>query len=214
MSRLAWLIIVIMLVVGDVELNPCPFKIDDLAPRIDNLLTDIRDTRVSLSTKIDESFHEYTVQIRVCEDIVTFLVERIVALETANAAIVTKLIILRASLALLNASAPPSVVSVSTSLVMNNVCELNLHALKKTRIVLLHFKPSHMDDALVVFNLLCDELGINATVVSCIRLRKLFAYANQPQRLLATLLDNVDSCFAVRLAKKLRNSNDTRVRSH
>ena len=66
--------------------------------------------------------------------------------------------------AMIGASAMPPVASASMFLTMNEVeHQLNLSASKRANIVLSGLKPSHIDDALVVSNLLCEELCMNAS---------------------------------------------------
>jgi hypothetical protein len=101
-------IIAVLLAVGGVELNPGPTKLEDIAHRIDDLFTELRDTRASLALKIDDSVRDITTKLRSCEDLLTATVERVVAVETAHTAMATELATLRASVAALGASAVPS----------------------------------------------------------------------------------------------------------
>ena len=60
--RLAY-ILAMLLSIGGVELNPGPVKLEDIAARIDNLFTELRDT---LSLKIDDSVRDLTTKLRAC----------------------------------------------------------------------------------------------------------------------------------------------------
>ena len=47
------LVIAILLLIGGVELNPGPAKIDDVLHRMDALIAELADTRAALERKID-----------------------------------------------------------------------------------------------------------------------------------------------------------------
>ena len=95
---------------------------------------------------------------------------------------------------------------------MNDVAhKVNLHATKKVNIIPSGFLTP-LTDAGIVTNFLCDELGIDSTVVCCTHLGKLSANVNQPSLLLITLLPDDYTRVAICSAKTLRTSTD--IRNH
>ena len=215
-------ILAMLLAIGGVELNPGSVKLEDIAARIDNLFTELRDSRASLSLKINDSVRDLTTKLRACKDLVTSTVERLwVAMENSHTAMAVDLATLKATLNAVStgatAASPASALSSPTPpLVVNDVVgELDMHAFKKATIVLSGLRSlSTTSNSTSVHDLLRDELRINATVVRYIHLGKPSVDINRPQRLLVTLSSDADARTAVRLAENLRNSRDAHTRDH
>lgn len=204
-------VIGLLLIVGGVELNPGP-KQDDVSQRLDQLFKELRDTKATVLTKIDDSVKELSARLRTCEDLVTGYCTRLSNVERAQETMAMQIATLQASL---NASAAPPTVTTtvpSSPLVLNDVVrEIDLRAARKGNLVISGLRPSARDDAVAVSDLLRKELDITANVTHCVRLGKP-TDDNHPRRLLVTLSSDADSSSAIRSAKKLRNSADAHVR--
>ena len=74
-----------LLLIGGVKKNPGPAsKTDDLARRMDDLFQELRDTRVALSTKIDDSMRDLATKLIACEQQLTAHNDRLTAIERAQ----------------------------------------------------------------------------------------------------------------------------------
>ncbi len=222
-------ILAVLLIIGGVELNPGPrgsaeptSKIEDIVHRLDDLFTELRDARTSLSSKLDDTMREVrqlTTRLQQCEtDIGSYRI-RLDAMERAQATVTAQLAALQASSTATATSTTAPAVANDTSpppiRLSDVVRELDMRASKKSNIVISGIRPSStVTDTDLVKNLLCDELGITANVTRCARLGKPSADANRPCRLLVTLSSDTDSSAAIRSAKKLRSSTDVNVRDH
>jgi hypothetical protein len=215
-------IIAILLLVGGVELNPGPGQpkqqLDDIMRRIDQLFDELRETRATLATKIEDSTRDLSARLRTCEDLMTSYCTRLSNVERTHDVMAGQISVLQTSVAALNNPAPTLATAAAPSLLeINDVLhELDLRVTKKANIVIsgLLSPVPPLTDSATVMKLLRDELGVNATVISCSRLGKPSADINRPCRLLATLSSDADSFAVMRLATKLRNSTDAHVRQH
>ena len=156
-----------------------------------------------------------------CEDLVTSTVERLIAVENSHTAMAAELATLKATLNAVStgataASPAPALSFPTPSLVLNDVVrELDMRVSNKANIILSAFRSSSTTiDSTTVHDLLRNELGLNTTVVRCIRIGKPSADINRPQQLLVTLSSDADARTADRLAKTLRNSRDAHTRDH
>jgi hypothetical protein len=215
-------IIALLLIVGGVELNPGPGQpkqqLDEIVHRIDQLFNELRETRATLATKIEDSARDLSARLRSCEDLMTSYCTRLSNVERTHDAMTGQITALQASVAALNNPAPAAAAAAAPSLLQINdvLHELDLRVTKKANIVISGILPPAppLTDSAIVMKLLREGLGINATVISCARLGKPSADVNRPCRLLATLSSDADSLAAMRSATKLRNSTDPHVRQH
>ena len=77
-------VLAMLLLIGGVEQNPGPAtKTDDLVRRMDDLFQELRDTRVALSTKIDDSMRDLATKLLACEQQLTAHNDRLAAIERA-----------------------------------------------------------------------------------------------------------------------------------
>ena len=206
-------VLAMLLLIGGVEQNPGPAtKTDDLARRMDDLFQELRDTRVALSTKIDDSMRDLATKLLACEQQLTAHNDRLAAIERAQTTLETDIITLKASLQ--GASQPMNTTPGSPPIAMDNVVrEINLRTSKQSNLIISGVRPSLQSDDDLVTNLLHDELSLDVIVTKCSRIGK--ATANQSPRLLQVTLASInDVRAALRDAKKLRQSNNTYVKDH
>jgi hypothetical protein len=185
--------------------------------RLNAVLHELRDTRASLSSKIDDSVRDLMNQIRQCESNVAANTARLDTVEQAQATMATQIAALQASMAFAQTAPVPAPTSPAPMpLVMEDlVRELDMRVSRKCNIVLSGVLPSPpLTDAGIVKTLFHNEMGIDVTVVRCSRLGKPSANVNRPCALLVTLSSNVDARTVIRSARKLRNSTDAHVCDH
>ena len=95
------------------------------------------------------------------------------------------------------------------------VREIDLRASKKANFMLSGIVPSpSQSDGALVATLLCNELGIDTTVIRCTHLGKPSANVNRPQLLLVTVSSDVDARTAIHSATNLRSSTDDHIRDN
>ena len=206
-------VLAMLLLIGGVEQNPVPAsKTDDLARRMDDLFQELRDTRVALSTKIDDSMRDLATKLLACEQQLIDHNDRLAAIERAQTTLRTDIITLKASLQ--GAPQPTNTTPSSPLIVMDNVVrKINLRASKQSNLIISGVRPSLQFDDDLVTNLLHDELSLDVIVTKCSRIGKTTAN-HSPRLLQVTLASLNDVRAALRDAKKLRQSNNTYVKDH
>ena len=201
-------IIAVLLIVGEVEVNRSPAKLDDVIRRLDEVMQELRDTRAQLSTKPYEYVRDLTAKLQAWEAMATSNSTRIDHLEQVHAALSTQFANFTGATA--------SALYTNVPAISDIAHELDMRATRKANIVLSGFQPSPtLNDGELVTNLLRDELGIATMVITCKSFGKPTAAITGPSRvLLAALSSDADASAAVRAALKLRKSTNDHMRDH
>ena len=217
-------IVVVLLLIACVESNPRPVKLediahwlDDLTHRLDNLMQELRDTRATLTDKIDNSVQDLTAKLHRCEDLAKANSARLDIVEQSQATMGAQLSTLLATNS--NTAAPTGIAPWPTTAmplaIEDVVREESMRATRQSNIVLTGILSSPpFADAGIVTNQLRDKLGINTMVTHCGRLGKPSADINRPGVLLVTLSSESNARAAIRDARKLCNSADHHLRDH
>ena len=211
--RLACIISAFLNMAG-IESSSGPQKqnMGDLARRMDEILTELKDTRNALSLKLDNAVKDLSIKLQVCEQ---QLVNQTTRLDNADLQRAT----MQAEIVFNLQSTPTLAVATATTpvtppLTVNDVAhELKLRNSKETNIISSGILLSTiLSDAQIVINLLLDELNVITIVTHCLRLGK--HNTARPQLLLANLAHASDAMKVIRLAKSLRNSRNDDVKNN
>lgn len=84
-------IFAVLLLISGVESNSGRVMLEDIVRRLDDMLHELRDTRVSLTTKIDESVRNINVRLHQCENLAKANSDCLGTVEQAQAAVGTQL---------------------------------------------------------------------------------------------------------------------------
>lgn len=203
-------IIGLLLLIAGVESNPGP-KYDDLTHQLNDILTELRDTRTALTTKIDDAINNLSAKLQTCQQNVNDLRLRLDLADRCCSNMQIDIDSLKTQFTKLAAdvtgkSITPSIVPSPVPVSTNDVVkELYLRDLKKANIIItgLPITPLLNDD-IAVKNLLRDELNINANITQCTRLGK--PTAGRTQLLQVSLDSETTARNVIRSAKSLRDS--------
>lgn len=217
--RLACIISAFLLMAG-IEANPGPPKqnMGDLARRMDEILTELKDTRTALSLKLDNAVKDLSIKLQVCEQQLVNQTTRLDNADLQRATMQAEIDSLKTQVFNLQSTptlaAAAATTPVTSPLTVNDVAhELKLRTSKETNIIISGIPLSTiLSDAQIVTNLLLDELNVTAMVTHCLRLGK--PNTARPQLLLATLAHASDAMKVIRLAKTLRNSRNDDVKNN
>ena len=217
MPHIACAIAVLLLIAG-AQPNPDPTtKLNETVHRLNDLFKELRDTRETVFTYIDNSVRELTTKLCDCENIITAQTAHVDIVEQMQVAMAAQLAALQPSTVnttIVSIAAPVATLPKTISM-YDVVCEVDMRVSNKVNIVLSgadHLPP--FSDTEIVTNFLRYELGIDATVFRHIRLGKLPTNVNRPSLLLVTLSSNDNVRAAIRTTKALRSSTDDYVRDY